>query len=155
MDVLYMMVSEVLDAEDGNAGTGLVLRIYGTEPAPASADDAVPVGATLLCELTDNGGGDPLYLATPEIGTAVTSDKVVTKASAQVWKGTNAETGTALWWRLCDPSDDGSAAADGTWLYRIQGTCGTSSADMLMASTTLTSGEEFILNNFVVAFPTL
>jgi len=125
--------------------TGSFLKIYGSTAAPASADAAVPGGSTLLCTLSDNGGVGGLNFETP-------TSAVIQKAIAQIWKGVNAATGSALWFRVVTAADDGSLSDTA---YRVQGTCGTVNADMLMSNTLMTATEEFVLNNFASALPSL
>lgn len=124
---------------------GGFLKIYGGVTMPASADAAVPGGATLLCTLSDDGGIDGLTFETP-------SGAVVQKTIAQIWKGTNTATGNALWFRFVTAADDGS---ESTTAYRLQGSCGPVATDMLLSNSLLTSSEEFVLNTFAAALPTL
>ena len=127
-----------------DALNGGELRIYaGT--APATADDAVGA-STLLVTLTVDGlGGGLNFSATPENGT-------ISKESSEVWKGTVAATGNAAWFRFAAAGDTGNNNAAA---LRIQGTIGATGTDMLVANQLLTETEEFILNYFVVALPTL
>lgn len=120
------------------------LRVYeGT--APATADAAVG-SATLLATLTVDGlGGGLNFSATPENGT-------IGKSSTEVWKGTVANTGNAGWFRFVSAGDTG---AESDSALRVQGTIGAAGTDMLVASQLLNASEEFVLNYFVVALPTL
>ncbi len=54
-----------------------------------------------------------------------------------VWSGTVASTGTAGYFRII--GSEANSDASSTTAIRIQGTCGTSGADYIMSSTTLTS----------------
>lgn len=119
------------------------MKIYAGA-VPATADDAIGA-ATLLCTLSDNGGVDGLDFE------AAAVSGVLSKASAQTWKGTNVATGAATFYRLITSADDGSSS---TTYARIQGTVGAISADLLMANTTLTVSEEFTLSNYYVELPT-
>lgn len=69
----------------------------------------------------------------------VASDGVVSKSGT--WSGTIGTSGTANYFVIYGPNSDDSAGADASpyHFYRIIGTCGTSGADYIMASTTLTS----------------
>lgn len=103
---------------------------------PASADAATT--GTLLCVVTKNGAalGDEsengLTFKTPPVAGLLAGDP------AEVWQGTNLATGTARYFRWCpDAADDGSLS---TVFKRIQGSIGTSGADMNLSSTTLTQG---------------
>lgn len=124
---------------------GGVLNIYGGVAPPDSANDAVPGAATLIVTLTDDGGSGGLNWGDAE-------DSVIAKATAQTWRGENQATAEALWFRFVADGDDGSEDADS---HRVQGTVGTVSADLLLGNTTLTNGENFTLNFFSIAFPTL
>ena len=127
-----------------DALNGGELRIYaGT--APATADAAVGA-STLLVALTVDGLGGGLNFA------AAAENGAISKSSSEVWKGTVAATGNAAWFRYVAAGDTG--ASSGTAL-RVQGTIGAAGADMLVANQLLTETEEFILNYFVVALPTL
>lgn len=125
-----------------------VLRIYeGTVPADA---DASVGGATLLCEITDNDQGLGASQGIDFEASAVAG--VLSKASGQVWSGTNAATGTAQWFRLETQADDGSSSSTNP---RIQGTISTAGADLNLASTALVSAALQTIDYFSVALPTL
>lgn len=119
------------------------LKIYaGTEPATA---DAALGGAPLLCTVTNNATATGL---TWEVAAA---DGVITKAIAEVWRGTNAASGTATFCRLVMPADDGLAS---TTQYRIQGTVGVVGAQLNMSSTSLVAAASQDVDFFAVALPT-
>lgn len=124
---------------------GGFIRVYGGVPAPASADDAIPGGATLIVTISDDGAGGGLTLDTPVGG-------VIYKDPSQVWKGTNATTMQATFFRHVAAGDTGNSS---TTAPRIQGTCGVAAADMLMPNTTLVNGEEHVLAQYAQALPTL
>lgn len=126
-----------------DALTGTTLSIYsGT--VPASADAALPSDALLLCTVSSGGTGDGLQWEQDS------SSGALIKSSNQVWQGTNVASGTAAYFRLAAPADDGSAS---TTLRRLQGTVGVANADMVSSSATFTQGDGFKLNNFVVTIP--
>lgn len=124
---------------------GGFLKIYGGAAAPGSADNALPGGATLVCTLSDDGGVGGLTWAAP-------TDNTITKTVAQIWRGTNAATANALWFRFVTAGDTGALS---TSEERVQGVIGTAAADMLMSNTTLVNSEDFALNYFTVVFPSL
>ena len=124
---------------------GGVLNVYGGVPAPDSADDEVPGGATLIVTLTDDGGSGGLNWGAAD-------GAVLPKDSSQVWRGENQVTAEALWFRFVAAGDAGD---DNPGSHRVQGTVGTVAADLLLGNTTLESGQDFTLNFFSVAFPTL
>lgn len=124
------------------------IRIYsGTVPADA---DAALGGATELVTYSDNGAsegaGNGLDLAASAAGGAIS------KAAAQVWKGTAGATGTASFFRYEQTGDGGGAS---TTAIRIQGTVGGAGADLFVASTTFTSSVEYTLDIFSIAVPDL
>lgn len=120
------------------------LRIYAGA-MPATADAAVG-GATLLVELSDNGGGGGLTFGD------ATAEGTISKTTGQTWKGTIASSGTAAWFRFVEAADVGD---ESTTAARIQGTVGTVGTDMVVANAALTAAEEFTLNFFVVTLPTM
>jgi len=117
------------------------IKIYSGS-APASANDAV--SGTLLCTITNNGGGTGITFA------ASASSGAISKNGSETWKGTNAASGTAGYFRLVGASDDGTSS---TTQPRIQGTIGTAGEDMNLSSVSLTSGAEQTIDYFSVALP--
>jgi hypothetical protein len=103
------------------------LKIYSGTP-PATADAAVT--GTLLCIISDNGTGTGLDLGAAASG-------AIPKDPAQVWSGTNVAGGTASYFRFVGNTDTGVSS---TTEFRVQGTCGTSGADMNMTSVNLSLG---------------
>lgn len=123
---------------------GGILRIYaGTQPA--SADLAVGASTLLVTLTVDSTGGGLNFSANP-------SDGAITKADSEVWSGTVVATANATWFRFTLAGDTG---VDSTVANRIQGSVGPIGTDMLVANQLLTSSEEFVLNYFAVALPTL
>lgn len=119
------------------------LRIF-SGAVPASADAAET--GTLLAELTNNGTATGLTFDPAVAG-------ILSKTAAEVWKdNSNNATGTASYFRFVAVGDTGLLS---TTQCRIQGLCGVVASDMIMANTTLTSGNPFTLNYFSVALPTL
>ena len=118
-----------------------VIRIYsGAEPA--SADDAV--SGTLLCTISLNDGGTGITLdSTPSGG-------VIQKTPSETWSGTPVDTGTAGYWRFSGTADAGGSS---TTEKRAQGTIGTALADMIVASTTFTSGVLRQIDNAAFGLP--
>jgi len=136
---------------DSNNFTGLmndgVLRIYsGT--VPSSADDAISGDSTLLCEITDNGqslaGGTGIDFDSAASGGTITKDP------NQTWKGTNAASGTATYFRVVQQEDGGGSS---TTDERIQGTVGTSGADLNLSSVSLSSGADQTVDAFSATLP--
>ncbi|WP_333676741.1 hypothetical protein [Dyella sp.] len=125
---------------------GGFLYIFSTNAGtiPASADAAVDASAVLLCKISLTGGATGLTFATPAV------NGVLSKTASEAWKGTNAASGNAAFWRFCANSADDGTTADTTFIYpRVQGTCGVdSSAEMILPSVALVSGAEQDINLF-------
>lgn len=129
----------------GSLASGLnggVIKIYsGAEPSDA---DAALGAATLLCTISLNDTGSGInFEATPVSG-------VLSKAAAEVWLGTNADTGTATFYRFASITDSGLSS---TTEKRVQGTVGTLNADLILASTTLTAAQEQRIDFYAVGMP--
>lgn len=124
-----------------------VLRIYSNSvPAPASADDAIPGGAVLLLEISDNASGvDGL-----DFGAA--GNGVISKDISQVWSGAALASGTGAWFRHVLRADDGSAS---TTAPRLQGSVGLAGADLNMETVTFVESEVYPITAYNIALPTL
>lgn len=121
------------------------INIYaGT--VPGTADEAIPVGATLLCTISVDSTGDGISFDTVATGGAIS------KASGEVWSGVNVETGVASFYRHVGATDDGTLS---DIQPRIQGTVGTVGADMNLSSASLTIGATQTVDYYSVALPTL
>jgi len=124
-----------------------ILRIYsGTQPT--NADTAF--AGTLLLSVTAASGafvagafGNGL-----EFGAAATG--AISK-NAEVWSGAAAASGTSGWFRLMANATDASGAS--TSLPRVDGSIGTSGADLNMSSTTITSGQTYTIDTFTLTLP--
>ena len=126
-----------------NQMDGSVLKIYaGDEPATA---DAAIGGATLLCTISDDATGDGLTFAT----TAAAG--VVTKTLAQIWRGINAATGVATFFRFEHSGDDQGAS---TTHRRVQGSIAVAGAELNLSNTSLTSAAPQLIDYLSVALPT-
>lgn len=120
---------------------GGVIRIYSGS-APADADAAVT--GTLLCTISEDDTGTGITLdSTPSGG-------VLQKNSGETWSGTPVATGTAGYWRFSGTADAGGSS---TTEKRAQGTVGTALADMIVASTTFTSGVLRQIDNAAFGMP--
>ena len=125
-----------------------VLRIYSGSQ-PAGPDYAI--SGTKLLEVSESAGvfvhgafGNGL-----EFGAAVAG--VIAKAVGETWQGTGIAAGTAGYFRLCaNPTDNGSASSS---LPRIDGSVGTSGADLNMSTTTITVGATYTIDSFQFTLP--
>ena len=125
-----------------------VLKIYSGSQ-PASPDDAVT--GTLLLQISEDAGA---FVAGAfdnglEFGDAASG--AISKAAAETWQDTGIAAGTAGWFRLCaNPTD---AGADSTSLPRIDGSVGTSGADLNMSSTSVVVGSTYTIDSFTLTMP--
>lgn len=117
-----------------NAGAGAgKLRIYdGTQPA---GPDTAISDQTLLAELT---------LTDPAFGAAADASPGATATAASISDDTSANaTGTASWFRAVD-SDDNAV---------IDGSVGTSDADLILDSVSITAGQTVKVNSWTITMP--
>lgn len=120
--------------------SGMVIRVYsGAVPATADAASA----GTLLVTFSDSGGAGGLDLA------AAASGGVLEKLGTQTWQGDAAADGTPTYFRAETSSD---SQAESTTLKRIQGTVGVTGADLNMSSPSVTNGDTYHLDYFVLEF---
>ena len=144
----YMLAS----GDDFATGmSGIVIKIYGSPTSRAAADALIPAtadaaigSATLLCTVSVDGGGTGGTFSTSPSG------GVITKDSAETWKGTNAASGYASFYRGVLSGDTGLLS---TTDKRIQGTVGTVSKDLIVANAYLTIGVEQPINAYSIGFP--
>lgn len=126
-----------------------VLKIYsGSQPATADA----AITGSLLCTITVSSGawvaGSPTYGL--EFGTAASG--AISKASGDVWSGTNVATGTAGYFRLyANATDDGSL--DTSTYARIDGAIATSGSQLNLSSTSLVAAATLTIDTFTITFP--
>ena len=127
-----------LDATNDLLGTGSLLKIYNDGAAtPATVDTAVPGGSTLLATITlPNSTHGPF-------GAATTASPSVATAAA-ISDGTVSVTGTAQWFRI--------TTSGGTAVW--QGVCGTSGADLNLATLSLVAAATIPVSSLTASFPT-
>lgn len=122
---------------------GSYLKIYsGT--APASADDAVPGGATLLCTVSVDAG------ATGVTFEAAATAGLLLKAAGESWEGVNADTGTASWFRVAPVADVGDQSTNA---LRLQGNVAQAGADLNITNVSLSAGATQTVDYFSVLMP--
>lgn len=125
-----------------------VLHIY-SGPQPLSPDNAAT--GTLLAIITKDGGaftpGAPdngLVFDTPANGT-------VAKKAADTWKGVGLAAGNAGYFRLMgNAADTGAASAT---LPRMDGSCGTSGADLNLSNIAFAVGAPQSVDVFAFTVP--
>ncbi|MEE4114405.1 MAG: hypothetical protein V2I40_16415 [Desulfobacteraceae bacterium] len=125
-----------------------ILKIYSGSQ-PASPDSAA--SGTLLLQITVSAGA---FVAGAfdnglEFGDAASG--AIAKATGETWQGLGIAAGTAGWFRLCANATDAGAAS--TSLPRIDGSVGTSNADLNMTTTTITVGATYTVDSFTLTLP--
>lgn len=118
-----------------------VLIYAGTIPETA---DAALGGATLMYTITVDGDGTLCTWGTAAAG-------AVPKATAESWEGVCAAADDMAFFRVVLDTDDGT---ESTTQRRVQGTVGTSSADMIVSEITKEVSDPLVLNFFSVSLPT-
>ena len=118
-----------------------VLVIYGG-PEPDTAVAAVT--CTPFCTVSGNATGAPLLFAAAASGS-------LPKDPSQIWSGINIASGTATHFRIVSGTDDGTASLTQP---RLQGKCGTASADLVMSSVNLTLNAPQSVDAASITLPT-
>jgi hypothetical protein len=123
--------------------TAFFINIYSGS-RPTSPDDAH--SQTLLATISIDGAGTPLvFEASPTAG--------VLEKGAGVWKEDAAlAAGTASWFRLYANGDDPTAAS--TTAKRVDGTVGTTNADLNLNSTAISLGAPITVTTAQFTLPT-
>lgn len=122
------------------------LNIY-SGPEPATADAALIGGThTLLCAISNNNTVTGITFA------ATASAGAITKNLSETWSKAAVASGTASFFRLVAPGDTGASS---TTEPRLQGSVGTSGADLNLTTVTLTSSTVYTVDSFSVTLPTL
>jgi hypothetical protein len=125
-----------------------ILKIYSGSQ-PTSPDSAA--SGTLLLQITVSAGA---FVAGAfdnglEFGDAASG--ALAKATGETWQGLGIAAGTAGWFRFCANETDAGAAS--TSLPRIDGSVGTSNADLNMTTTTITVGATYTVDSFTMTLP--
>lgn len=120
-----------------------LIKIY-SGPAPASANDAVPASATLLCTISDNNTGGGLNFKP-----AVT-DGVLSKLPSQIWSGVEVANGVASWFRVVKVDDVGN---ESTTAIRLQGDVSQVAGDMTLYDTSFAVGNHRPIKHCNIIIP--
>ena len=121
------------------------LNIYaGTEPSTA---DAAIVGGThtLLCQISNNNTSTGITFA------ANAASGAITKNLSETWSKAAAASGTAAFYRLVSATDTGALS---TTEARVQGSVGTSGADLNLTTVSLSQGVVYTIDTYSVSLPT-
>jgi hypothetical protein len=125
-----------------------VLRIY-SGAQPTSPDAAI--NGTLLLEITVAAGAFVAGAFDNGLEFGDAADGQISKASGETWQDQGLSAGTAGWFRFCANATDAGAAS--TTLPRIDGSVGTSGADLNMSSTSVTVGATYTIDDFTLTLP--
>lgn len=121
------------------------LRIYDG-PVPVSADAGLDAANHVLVTISNNGSGTGLTFATTAVNGAVT------KNLAEVWSGISIAAGTPSFYRFITSADTGATS---TTEARLQGSVGTSGADLNMTAATIAVSTSYPIDAYSIALPTL
>lgn len=115
--------------------------------APTDPDAAIS-GFTILGVVTTDGLAKNIGVNSISLETA--ADHLITKTVAETWKFLGIATGTAGWWSYGHEDDD-LAQDDVLELWpRLQGSCGVSTGDMRLSTTSIVSGQTYTVDAFSV-----
>lgn len=125
--------------------SGGYLLLYAG-PVPSSADDAIVGGThTLLCDVRNNNTTTGITFASSASGGSIT------KNLSETWSRAAGNTGTATFYRLVASTDTGASS---TTEARLQGSIGTSGADLNLTTTSLNASTVYTIDTFSVSLPT-
>jgi len=128
LQVSVSVQNAILDAIEVTIGTTPILNVYSGTP-PVTCATALS-GNTKLAAIT---------LPSDWMGNAASNSK----AKSGTWTDSSADaTGTAAFFRVNESTDTTT---------HIQGTCGTSSADMILPTVSVVATQPFTVNTFTLA----
>ena len=140
------MLNAMLDGGSGGGVKGgldaCLCAIYAGAQ-PASAND----GATGVLLGTMSVDGDGTTGMTWDAAVA----GVISKAAAENWRVTWAAAGVAGWFRFYAPGD--TISADDATKCRVDGSCGTSGADMNLTNLQTVIGRVDTVDGFILTLP--
>ena len=116
---------------------------------PADADTAA--SGTLLGTMTVSSGAFSAGSETNGLEFGTATGGYIEKASSETWSMTAIASGTAGHFRFKGNATDAGGAS--TTLPRIDGSIGTSGADLNMSSTSITSGSTYTIDSFKFTLP--
>jgi len=128
-----------------NAG---VIYIY-SGPQPLTADTAV--SGTLLGIVTKDAGAFAFGASTNGLVFDAPAAGVISKAAADTWKFVGIAAGTAGWFRLMGNATD--ALGTSTTLPRLDGSIGTSGADLNLSNIAIVVGAPTTIDTFSYTIP--
>ena len=139
-----------LAGSTGFAGALLhgVIDIY-SGPQPLTADSAA--AGVLLGRVTVNAGAFTAGAPTNGLTFDAPNAGVASKAAAENWKFTGVAAGTAGWFRFKGNVLDNDLAS--TTLVRMDGTCGTTGADLNLSQLSIVTGSPNTIDAFDFTIP--
>jgi hypothetical protein len=117
------------------------INIY-TGSQPASPDN--PATGTLLGTVSVNGSGTGMTFDASVAG-------VLSKAAAETWRFTGLTDGVAGWFRLWQTGD--TVTNSSTTAARLDGTCGTSGAELNLTNLNITNGQVNTCDSLTITQP--
>ena len=127
-----------------------ILCIYSGSQ-PANGDTAF--SGTLLVSITVGSGAFVCGTETYGLEFGDEASGYLEKCDGEVWSGVAVATGTAGWFRFHANATDYVVSGASTTLPRIDGSVGTSGADLNMASTSIVSGSTYTIDSFKLTLP--
>ena len=116
---------------------------------PADADTAA--SGTQLVKITESSGAFTHAAEANGLEFGDYSSGTISKCADETWSGVGLADGTAGWFRLvANPTD---ALGASTTLPRIDGSIGTSGANLNMSSTTIVTGATYTIDTFTLTLP--
>lgn len=125
---------------------GYMMIYSGSQPATADTAYA----GTELIKITVSSGAFVAGTETNGLEFTTSADGEIEK-SAEVWSGVGLTAGTAGWFRFYANATDAGGLS--TALPRIDGSVGTSGADLNMSSTTIALGATYTIDSFKFTMP--
>ena len=125
-----------------------VIYVY-TGAQPLLADNAV--SGTLLGKITVDAGAFSFGTSTNGLNFDAPALGVITKAAAEDWKFNGIADGTAGWFRFMGNVSD--ALGSSTTLARMDGSVGTSGADLNLSNIAIVTGAPNTVDVFQVTLP--
>jgi uncharacterized protein YbjQ (UPF0145 family) len=125
---------------DVSGGTGQIT----IEAVNAGVDFDIEVSSNISLEI-DRESAYGIHLDPNGI-----ANGIISKKGSEIWSGVCSLSGVAGYFRFIKDDDDGTS---NTTAYRIQGSVGTSNADMLVTSVNFASGATQTVDSGTITFP--
>ena len=126
---------------------GILYLYSGSQPS--TADSAVT--GTELVKITASAGSFSSGSFTNGLELGDAASAAISKVLAETWQGVAGTSGYAGWFRMCANATDAGGAS--TTLPRIDGSVGTSGADLQISSTSIVAGKTYTIDDFTLSLP--